>query len=422
MANANVVDEELIALYEEVDAALAGAQTITRARILAQLAVELIYTPQRDRRLALAREAVAIARRTGDRPGLAGVLHTILLAINDPFTLAERRVLSAELCELAAEIGGLELQFLAAYPAVGVQLESGVSREAEASLRTMERVARELRQPFYAWWAQLGRAMWSLMRSDADAERQVMTAFEIGTVGGQPDAATAFGGQIFAVREHQGRLAELTDAVKANVDAQPHIGGWRSAFASLLCESDRFEEARREVAALAAQGFAIPLNYSWIPGMSTLAEACMQLDDAAAAAVIYERLSDCRAGLSSPTSASAMDRFTTGAGSGDLHAPRDDAERHFAAAIAVNQRLGIRGFALRSRRGWSGEPQAPGTPPARAADRRRTRRGRNARNGARARPIRAPDATPRIGMIARIAKMATAQPSFAGRIRQLIER
>ncbi len=94
MANANVVDEGLIALYEEATGALGDADSLLRARVLGQLAVELVYTPQRERRDALTGEAVAIARRLGDRTGLAQVLILRLIAMNDPFTLAERLALT----------------------------------------------------------------------------------------------------------------------------------------------------------------------------------------------------------------------------------------------------------------------------------------------------------------------------------------
>src|SRR5262249_13773636 len=52
MANANVVDEALLALYEEASTALGTSDSLLRARLLGQLAVELIYAPHRDRRHA----------------------------------------------------------------------------------------------------------------------------------------------------------------------------------------------------------------------------------------------------------------------------------------------------------------------------------------------------------------------------------
>ena len=58
----------------EASAALGDADSLLRARVLGQLAVELVYTPDRERRDALTREAVAMARRLGDRTGLAQVL------------------------------------------------------------------------------------------------------------------------------------------------------------------------------------------------------------------------------------------------------------------------------------------------------------------------------------------------------------
>ena len=84
MASVNLVDEPLIVLYEEASGALGNADSLLRARVLGQLAVELVYTRHRERRHALSREAVAIARRVGDRIGLAQVLILRILSVNDP--------------------------------------------------------------------------------------------------------------------------------------------------------------------------------------------------------------------------------------------------------------------------------------------------------------------------------------------------
>src|SRR5262249_4995329 len=123
--NSAVVDEGLLALYEEASAALGKADSLLRARVLGQLAAQLVYTPERERRHALSHEAVAVARRLGDPLGLAQALNLRLLAINDPFTLAERLNLTAELAALAARIGSSELSLLAAYHRASALLESG---------------------------------------------------------------------------------------------------------------------------------------------------------------------------------------------------------------------------------------------------------------------------------------------------------
>ena len=89
--------------------------------------------------------------------------------------------------------------------------------------------------------------------------------------GGQPDAAVVFRAQLFAIRGNQGRLSELTDAVRADVEGMPHLAAWRLALTELYCENDCLAEAREQMATL-ADGFAFPLNWAWIRGMSALAE------------------------------------------------------------------------------------------------------------------------------------------------------
>jgi hypothetical protein len=167
-ASANAVDAELIALYEEAAAALGGADSLLRARLLGQLAVELVHTQDRDRRDALSHEAIAIARRLGDRSGLAQVLVLRLYAINDPFTLAERLGLIAELTELASELGSSELGWHAANHRSGALLESGDIAGAERALSETERLAGALRQPY----SMRGSPGWGGRCSPSCAERQ----------------------------------------------------------------------------------------------------------------------------------------------------------------------------------------------------------------------------------------------------------
>ena len=63
------------------------------------------HAAERERRHALSAEALEIARRAGDRLGLAHVLIARVRAINDPTTLAERLALTAELEVLADDLG-----------------------------------------------------------------------------------------------------------------------------------------------------------------------------------------------------------------------------------------------------------------------------------------------------------------------------
>jgi predicted ATPase len=64
-----IVDPAEVELLKQALAALGGADSSLRARLLARLARALVYRPQAERRLALSEEAVALARRLGDLPG-----------------------------------------------------------------------------------------------------------------------------------------------------------------------------------------------------------------------------------------------------------------------------------------------------------------------------------------------------------------
>jgi hypothetical protein len=368
MANSNVVDEGLIALYEEATGALGEADSLLRARVLGQLAVELVYTPQRERRDALTGQAIAMARRLGDRTGLAQVLLLRLNAMNDPFTLAERLALTGELTAVVGTVGNSELAWQAAVHRTGALLESGDIGGAERARAEVERLAGELRQPFYTWWARTGRTMLTVMRGAPDAEAQILATFELGTAGGQPDAPTCFGSQLNALRNNQGRSGELAEVMRANVDAMPHIPAWRAALARLYTETDQLEQAREQVDILRANRFDHPRNWAWAAYMCTLSDAVRDLDDRAAADVLYERLHPVARqvyvhagmlvcggsyGLYAGMLAACLQRW-------------DDAERHFADALAMNERLGARPYVVRTRRAWASmlldrnDPSRPG--------------------------------------------------------------
>src|ERR1019366_5200640 len=209
MANAAVVDQELIALFEE---ALAGLRDedddVLRAKILAQLSAELLYTGEFDRRHRLSGEAVAIARRSGDQSVLAFALYAHAVAINVPTALAERLALTAEMEALGERSGSIETRWNAAYHRFGALLESGDIVRAEQMLARLRELIPKLRQPYFNWATSLACSMLCVMRGAPDAEQQVSAAFELGRAGGQPDANMVHLAQLFVIRRDQGRYGE----------------------------------------------------------------------------------------------------------------------------------------------------------------------------------------------------------------------
>ena len=99
------VDRERVAALQAALQAREGREDLVRARLLANLAVELMFSGDRDRRWALSDEALTLARRLGDRPTLGRVLFSRIAAIWEPGALAERRAHVGELMALAADLG-----------------------------------------------------------------------------------------------------------------------------------------------------------------------------------------------------------------------------------------------------------------------------------------------------------------------------
>ncbi len=365
-ANANLVDQRLIALFEEAIAGLEKEdENILRAKLFAHLAGEMLYTPQRERRHELSREAVAIARRCGDKAVLAQALHIYASAINEPATLSERLALTAEQGMLADELVSLETRWSAAYQRMGALLESGDLEGTSQMLARMNEIASKLRQPFFNWATAHALAMISVMSGAASAEQEVMAAFELGKAGGQPEAKMAYLSQLSVICRDQGRHGELIEPLRGFVDSFPHLPVWRVVLAGLFCETDQFEEARTQISKLAAFDFKISLDWTWASTVVSLGQVCADLGDRKLAALYYPQLQPvagqvgvtgiglvCYGSLALPCGqfAACLGRWV-------------DAERYFDQALTMNTHIGARPYLVRTLRAYANmllDRNAPG--------------------------------------------------------------
>ena len=173
------------------------------------------------------------------------------------------------------------------------------------------------------------------------------------------------GAQIGTLRAYQGRFDAA--AVQRFVETWSHMPTWRAALAYTYCELDRFEEAREHFAVLASQGFNLEQNRSWHSAseMAQYAAACESLRDRDAAAVLYRYLEPFAGQVA------MVSNVVLSYGSFALSCARlaavlerwDEAERHFTAALAMNERLGARPYLVQTRRSWASmllDRDAPG--------------------------------------------------------------
>ena len=340
-----MVDEPLIALLEEALDAIGEGDSTIHVRLLSRLAVALYYADARDRRLALSREALEMARRLGDPTTLANALHARHWALWGHENVQERLVVATEIVQLAETVGARELALTGRAWRIANLLHLGDIATADAEFDAYTRLAAQLRQPFYQWRILVFRAMRAFLAGRfAEGEDLAQQAAAIGQRAQPQVAIEIFGAQLFFLRQEQKRLQELAPMFEGFAEQHPTAPVLRSALAVLYCELGRVVEARREFAHLAANQFAsLPHDATWIDGVCALAVVCAFLGDAQHARTLYEFLRPY-----------AEQSIVVGAGGAIVHlgattrylgllastmARWEDAERHFVDALERNTRM-----------------------------------------------------------------------------------
>jgi tetratricopeptide (TPR) repeat protein len=225
-------------------------------------------------------------------------------------------------------------------------LELGDGAAADREVERYADFASEARLVRHAWYAHLYRGMRAYLAGRFDeVERTAAEALALGESAQPAAARMAFGAQRIVVRREQGRVADIVAETRAITQAAPGMPVWSCALAAVLAEAGDLDAARGELARLARDRCAmVPRDFFWLFGMAQLSRACAILDDAKHAAVLYEllvpyadRVAVAQHGVLSDGSiarhvgmlATVLKRW-------------DDAERHFADALAHNERFGAR--------------------------------------------------------------------------------
>jgi predicted ATPase len=333
-------DPQVVALLEEALRLLTPEDSVLRAMVSAKLAQTLAYGNQRERLTALAREALAMARRLGDKSALTYTLGIIIsLLPGDVARLTQLTGLIDETIRLAHETGNKKAESEACISRVWVSLVLGERDAAEAAIDAHNRLIREMRTP--ANESSLSATL-ALLDGRLGAVEALVQQGVVDLQRSDPRLAQGFASvQMLDLRRAQGRLGELEGAVKGLAARFPLFPGYRAVLALVYKEQDRREDARAVFDELAMDDFAGFANDDARPvSLVNLTEVCCYLDDQRCAAVLYELLlpmaecctavaaMSCLGSASAPLGALAttLGRF-------------DDAERHFEAAIAMNQKM-----------------------------------------------------------------------------------
>ncbi|MBE8517403.1 AAA family ATPase [Amycolatopsis sp. H6(2020)] len=338
-SSSGAVDVERVEILE---AALAAVDDDTgeRARLLATLAVELVYHPDTTRTRLLADESVAVARRAGDKAGLLDALirpYTVLMV---PELAGQRLDRIAEAVELADVVGDPAARFWAFICLGLVMVERGDIDGVHRAHAEIDRIAAEVGEPSLRWISTWTSSWRDLLAGEVDrAERLAAEAFRIGNDSGQPDAAMLYGVQLFYTRWHQGRLGEMIPAVSYHVTNNPGIPAWLALLASAeALEGDR-SRARELLRTAEVGGFELPDDHNRLTGTCAWAVAAAELTDVPAATTLYRQLAPWHDQVPTPglavyhCVAHSLGELATVLG-------RDhEAEEHFTEALRIHQHL-----------------------------------------------------------------------------------
>jgi class 3 adenylate cyclase/tetratricopeptide (TPR) repeat protein len=337
---AGEVDEERIAELQAAVDSVPTNDVKPRARLLALLAHERSYDGDLPGRQTLADEALELARRSGDPATLLDVLLHRRQAIWVPDTVEQLLAESTEAVTLADELGdpasGFTARVTRSIFSVQVGDVASVARDHEACTR----LAAEVGQPILKWTDAAQRGWSVLLAGDAElADALVTESLQVGLETGQPDAFPIYGGQLFCIRWHQGRLGEIVDVMVQTASEHSGLSIYRSLAALALTETGRDREARAMLETESAAGF--PAHDDFLrPGYLDLwARVASHLGDREAAAVLYDYLAPW------PTLVVCTAVTVQGAVAHNLGTlarvlgRHEEAEAHFTQALEVHRRL-----------------------------------------------------------------------------------
>ena len=285
-----IADQGAVELLEEAIAALGDASSGLRVGLLGGLARAVVRFRGDHERGATARtSAVEMARRLGDRSGLARVLARSYWS-RGTTSLEEILSMLTEAIDLGEELGDTEIRAEAMawrVPAFVALCDLESARREVAAL--LER-AGQTAQPFMIHVAEHYRSAIALGDGRlADAEASARRSYEWSRLLTGRDASGVHGIQMFGVRREQGRLAELARVVRV-LAGEGRRGPWRPGLVSLLVELGMIEEARRELSRIAVEGLDPYRESLWLASLTYLTDACAALGDEGTAALIYPEL------------------------------------------------------------------------------------------------------------------------------------
>jgi predicted ATPase/DNA-binding winged helix-turn-helix (wHTH) protein len=334
------------ALFQEALAALGPEHEALRGRSLAALAGALWYEGQIERRLALAEEALAIARRLESPSDLVIALLAKRHVLMAPEQLAERlRLVDQALREAHRRSNHAQRAQVLSWRA-GDLMESGDRAAAERDVTELEEIARASHLRRYLDHPSRWRALLAMMEGRfEEAEKWIAESARWRQRANFQNAesyALIQGALLMRERGRQTELAAIVRNAPWLDEYRTRVPTVRATIALVELEGGHPGAARRVLHDVAADDYAaLASDPDLLCTASWLAEICARLGASAEADALYERLAPWRervAGVYAITCRGSMARYlgllATTAGR------HEEAAACFDAALEGNRAIG----------------------------------------------------------------------------------
>lgn len=330
---------------EVVEAALEVADpsdTATYARLLALLAKHLTFTPEVERRVTLAHQALRLAEESDDPAIIAGVAPSALAALWAPGNERLRNDVAARALSAAEASGDPLLQFRVSLGALQVAIESGDPATAAHALNRMRANALGIGEPYLRWILLLFETFDATMTARlADGEALAAEALDLGLQIAAPDAFAMYAAQFFVLATFAGRHAEMVPLVEQAAEENPVVLPFRLAYGIICVAVGRMDAAREILHQGMARGFArLAVDNFWMTSVIAYAIMTIELDDREAAAELLPLIEPhaTEVSFNGVTSQGPVAAYVGKLAS--LLGRHDEAERHLRAALATATAFG----------------------------------------------------------------------------------
>lgn len=282
------VDDVLVGLLEKAREQLGCEDEALLARVLGRLAAELYFSDRVIERIDLGEQAVAMARRIGDRATLASTLSARFLTLPGTEEPSERLGIADAIVALAEEVGNRKVVLRGQSWRIMTLMELGDWDSVVVELDAHEQLARQLRDPLYLWHVPRFRATIALLEGRLEeAERLAGEALAVGREAQAQNALQLYAVQLAAIRSEQGRLEELTPYFDVYGQRYPASPIWRATAAYARATLGELDRAREEFEALTADDLAaIPRDWEWLACVALLVQCGAILGDARRSALL----------------------------------------------------------------------------------------------------------------------------------------